>query len=230
MNASLVLAGLAMGLAASPHCAAMCSAPCAALTGGCRRRAAGFHFGRLIGYMAGGALAASSVATLASWSETAPALRPLWVLLQLAFLALGLWWLATGRQPGWMTRERAVPVRIVGRDGRPLRAGLAGIAWVAWPCAALQSALLLAALANDAPGGALVMAAYAIGSMPGLAFAPWLWSRWHALQGSAVAVPAAQQATAGALGLRIAGFGLVAMSGWALGHGLWVRIAAWCGV
>lgn len=224
MNATLVLAGLAMGIAASPHCAVMCSAPCAALTGGCRRRSAGFHLGRLMGYAAGGAVAAGSMATLGAWTQAAPALRPLWVLLQLAFLGLGLWWLISGRQPAWMMRrDGAVPIRIVGRRSRPWRAALAGLAWVAWPCGALQGALLLAALANDAPGGALVMAAFAAASMPGLALAPWAWSRWQALQGGAVS--ARQRA---AWGFRAAGLGLVIASGWALTHGVWERVAAWC--
>ena len=187
MDAALVLAGLAMGVAASPHCAAMCGAPCAALTGGCARNATGFHAGRLLGYMAGGAVAAGSVAALGAWSQAAPALRPLWSLLHLGLLALGLWWLAAGRQPDWMKRDSAVPVRIVGRPARPLRAGLAGLAWVAWPCGALQAALLLAALATSPAGGALVMAAFALASMPALALAPWIWGRWQAARGSAVA-------------------------------------------
>ena len=224
MDLPLALAGLAMGAAATPHCAAMCGAPCAALTGGCRSNAAGFHLGRLLGYAAGGALAAGSVGALAAWSEAAPALRPLWTMLHLALLALGLWWLARGRQPAWMRRDGgAVPIRFVARPGRPLRAGGAGLAWIAWPCGALQGALLLAALASTPQGGALVMAAFAAGSMPGLALAPWAYARWQALRGGAAAP--AQAAT---LGYRVAGFGLVLGSGWALTHGLWQRVAAWC--
>ena len=87
MELPLIFAGLAMGLAATPHCAAMCGAPCAALTGGCSRNTTGFHAGRLLGYMAGGAVAASSVALLGAWSQAAPALRPLWTALHLALLA-----------------------------------------------------------------------------------------------------------------------------------------------
>ena len=223
MDAPLILAGLAMGVAASPHCVAMCGAPCAALTNGCARNAAGFHLGRVIGYMAGGAVAASSVVLLGTWSQAAPALRPLWMLLHLAFLALGLWWLATGRQPNWMKRDGAVPVRVFRSPRRPLRSGLAGLAWVAWPCGALQGALLLSALASGAPGGAFVMAGFAIGSAPALAVAPWVWGRWQALRGSTVSP--AQVAT---LGFRVAGFGLMLGSGWALTHGLWARFAAWC--
>ncbi len=223
MELPLILAGLAMGVAASPHCLAMCGAPCAALTGGCTRNAAGFQAGRLLGYMAGGTVAAGSVAALGHWSQAAPALRPLWTLLHLGFLALGLWWLVNGRQPAWMARGTALPVRVVARRGRPLRSGLAGLAWVAWPCAALQAALAVSALASSAAGGALVMAAFALGSLPALAFAPWVWGRWRA-RGAAVLSAEA----AGRLGLRIGGAGLVLGSGWALGHGIWERVAGWC--
>lgn len=223
MQWPLVLAGLAMGVAATPHCTLMCGAPCASLTQGCARSAAGFHLGRGIGYMAGGALAAGSVAALGAWGEAAPALRPFWTLLHLGFLALGLWWLVAGRHPAWMRRSSAVPVQFVGRRKRSWKAALAGLLWVAWPCAALQSALLLSALANSAAGGALVMAAFTVGSMPGLAAAPWAWARWRASRGGA---PASDQLTL--LGHRIAGAGLVVASGWALTHGLWERIAAWC--
>jgi len=226
MQWPLVLAGLARGVAATPHCAVMCGAPCAALTQGCGRSASGFHAGRLIGYMAAGAIAASSVAALGAWSQAAPALRPLWTLLHLMFLGLGLWWMITGRQPAWMRRSGAVPVRIVGRRTRSLRATLAGLAWVAWPCAALQGALLLSALGSGATDGALVMAAFAIGSMPGLSVAPWAWARWQSLRGGAAIAPA-QVAT---LGFRVAGTALVIASGWALTHGIWERFAAWCAI
>lgn len=238
MNFALILAGLALGVAATPHCAAMCGAPCAALGGGCRRRASGFHLGRLAGYMAGGAVAAGSVALLGSWSQAAPALRPLWTLLHLGFLALGLWWLAVGRPLPWMSRggggEGAptfAPVALslgsatARRGGRRpvLRSTLAGLAWVAWPCAALQGALLLSALASSPLGGALVMAGFALGSMPALLAAPWLWARWQAVQGRRLA-----PGETAALGFRVAGTGLVLASGWALTHGLWARVAAWC--
>ncbi|HEX6704833.1 MAG TPA: sulfite exporter TauE/SafE family protein [Albitalea sp.] len=222
MDVPLVLAGLAMGVAASPHCAAMCGGPCAALTSGCKRNAGGFHLGRVLGYMAGGAMAAGSVAALGAWSQAAPALRPLWTLLHLALLSLGLWWLMTGRQLPWMNRSGAVTVRIVAPRRRPLRSGLAGLAWVAWPCAALQGALLLSALASSPQGGAFVMAAFAIGSMPALAVGPWVWGRWRAMRGGASA------AGMGAVGFRVAGLGLALGSGWALTHGVWEKVAAWC--
>ena len=243
MQTALILAGLTMGVAASPHCVVMCGAPCAALTSGCRRSASGFHVGRLLGYMAGGAVAAGSVSLLAAWSQSAPALRPLWMLLHLAFFALGAWWLLTGRQPDFMKRGGAVPavanglvpVSFARSRQRTWRAWLAGAAWVAWPCGALQAALLLSALANSPQGGALVMAAFAIGSMPALAMAPWVWSRWQALRGAASSNSAATSAATSAaevatLGFRVAGASLLLASGWVLTHGLWQRFAAWCGL
>jgi sulfite exporter TauE/SafE len=228
MQWPLVLAGLATGVAASPHCAAMCGAPCAAIAGGCARRAWHFHLGRLVGYMAGGAVAASSVAAVGAWSQAAPALRPVWMLLHLAFLALGLWWLAAARQPAWMQRRAGTfplsRLREKGKgEGRAWHAAAAGLAWIAWPCGALQAALLLAALARDAQGGALVMAAHAVGSTPALVVGPWAWRRWRAWRGAGAA-----PAEVGAWSYRVAGLGLMLGSGWAVLHGVWERIAAWC--
>lgn len=226
MQWPLILAGVALGAAATPHCAAMCGAPCAALTQGCGRAASGFHLGRLLGYMAGGAVAAASVTLLGTWSQAAPALRPLWTLLHLGFLALGLWWLVAGRQPAFLRRSSAVPVRVVSRRARSVRAALAGLAWVAWPCAALQGALLLAALAGSPQGGALVMAAFALASTPGLAVAPWAWARIGARRRATGGAPTPAQVSA--RGFRAAGAGLALVSGWVLTHGLWERFAAWC--
>jgi len=219
MEALLAAGGLAMGLAATPHCALMCGSPCAAVTGGRRADSTLFLLGRAAGYAAVGAAAAAGVGAIGTWSRTVPLLQPLWTLLQLAFLALGLWWLATGRMPRRLLREGTSVVHVVPRRGRPWRAGLAGLAWVAWPCGALQAALLLAALANGAPGGALVMAAFALASTPALAAAPWLWAWWRRR-----AAPARLEAW----GYRCAGAALALSASWALAATLRDRLAAAC--
>jgi len=222
MDLPLAIAGFALGIAAAPHCVLMCGAPCAALSRGGRVDGSLFQAGRLIGYAAGGAVAAAGIGVLAAWSQAAPVLRPVWTLLHLALLALGLWWLVQGRPPRWLQRDAAVaPLRFVARGAPRRRAGLAGLVWVAWPCAALQSALLLAALADSAIGGALVMAAFALASMPALAAAPWAWARLR----DVVGLEAGQVR---AVGYRVAGAGLLLASGWALTHGLWQRVATWC--
>lgn len=226
MDAALIASAALLGLAGTPHCAAMCGAACAAVTR--RGQGAGqtsFHIARVAGYAATGAVAAASVGTLAQLGQWSPALRPLWTLLHVAALALGLWLLVTGRQPGWLER--------LGRGGRefapqaggwqrmrgPGQAALAGGLWFAWPCGLLQSALVIAALASSPAGGAAAMGAFAAVSGAGLALGPWLWMR---LGGGAAASAAAPWA------VRAAGALLLAASGWAVGHGLWVQVAAFC--
>jgi sulfite exporter TauE/SafE len=206
-----------MGLASVPHCALMCGAPCAAVAGG--GSAAGvsaFQAGRVIGYAAAGAVAAFSMAALreaTAWSE---ALRPLWTVLQAALLVLGLWLLIRGQWPAWLGRQGFKPsaqaVAIVPWS----RASGAGLLWFAWPCGLLQGALLVAALANSPWGGAAAMASFALASSPGLVLAPMALRRW--LGGT--------NATAWAA--RLAGLLLVAGAAWALGHGLWAQVVAWC--
>ena len=220
---ALALAGLAMGVASAPHCALMCGAPCAAVTGGRGPSALGFHLGRLAGYMAGGGLAAAGMATLGAWALGVPVLRQLWLLLHLAFLLLGLWWLATGAMPARLLRDGGTAIRFVRGRAGPRRASIAGLAWVAWPCGTLQGALLLAALANDAVGGAVVMAGFALGSSPGLLAAPWLWRRLRGVAGTRLDARAI-----GAMGYRVGGFALVLSSGWAVAHALGDQLKALC--
>jgi sulfite exporter TauE/SafE len=228
MNVSLVLAGVAMGMAASPHCMSMCGAPCAALTHGCRQRAWAFHLGRLSSYMVGGAVVAGSISWLAAMGSAHPVLRLVWTLLHLGFLAVGLSWLFAAKHPDWMMRpaRNETPMsfsrRVVAQPS-PWRPGLAGLAWVAWPCAALQGALLLSALAASPLAGALVMGGFALGSMPALVAAPWAWAKWQAWRGR----PERSAGTRSA-GLRVSGAVLVMSSGWALAHEVWARISPWC--
>jgi len=98
----------------------------------------------------------------------------------------------------------------------PLSAAAAGSAWVAWPCGLLQSALVVAALANTPVGGAAAMAAFALASAAGLQLAPWVAAR----MGSRDVVAR--------IAVRIAGAALAAGSGWALGHDVWMKVAAYC--
>lgn len=195
-----------MGLAGLPHCAAMCSAPCA-LAGGARpwRLLAG----RLLGYTAGGAVAAASVDVLARASSGVALLQPAWALLQAAMLLLGLSLLLRGRMPAWLGAVSWRP--------QPRHALATGLAWVVMPCALLHAALLMASLSGSVPGGAATMAAFALASTPGLVIAP-LWRVRLLRRGDDGGVPA----------LRLAGLALSAGAAWGLAHGVWERVAALC--
>jgi sulfite exporter TauE/SafE len=231
VEAALVASAALLGLAGAPHCAAMCGAPCAGVVRGCSaaRPQAGwlaFLGGRMVGYAMGGALAASAVGVLGALGESAPALRALWTLAHAAAFTLGLWLLFVGRQPAWLKRIGAVPTvsvpvadsgwqRVVG----PLRAGGTGALWLALPCGLLQSAVIVAALAERPLGGALAMAAFALTSSLGLVVVPAFALR-------RTGVLRSLQSTAWMV--RLAGAALATASAWALGHGLWQRVVAFC--
>lgn len=228
MELALLLGALALGLAGVPHCVAMCAAPCAAVCG--RGRSIGpavwaFHGGRLLSYAAAGALVAGSVQVLGALSAVSPWLRPLWTLLHAAALVLGLWLLWQGRQPLWLESlgrgsSRAAASAAGWRRLRgPARAGGAGLAWAAWPCGLLQSALVLAALANGPAGGALVMAGFAAVTAAGLTLGPVLWS-W-------LGAPA-RSARVAAWAVRGSGALIALAAIFALTQSNWAEFVAWC--
>lgn len=230
MEPTLIVAAALMGLAGAPHCTAMCGAMCTLTVRRCSpdRPVAGsaaFMLGRLAGYAAAGALAAWAVSSIGRMASGTASLRALWTVFHLAALALGLWLLVYARQPRWLEAIGGPAPRAPGTVAvvrGPLSAGAAGLAWFALPCGLLQSALVMAALADGPAGGAAAMAAFALTSSTGLSLAPVIVRRWAAGDGRAGRFPG--------WAMRIAGLGLVATSGWALGHGLWERIAALCGI
>lgn len=220
---ALIGSAALLGLAGTPHCAVMCGAACTAVTGrGGPGASLAFQAARTAGYAAAGAVVATGVGALATLAQVSPALRPLWTLLHAAALALGLWLLWSGRQPAWMSSLGRTPVPATPAGWAPMRmpvrAAAVGSAWVLMPCGLLQSALLIAALTETAPSGALAMAGFAIASSAGLLLAPWLWQQIGKHEG----LRWDRWLT------RAAGLMLVGASTWALGHGLWMRVAAYC--
>lgn len=215
-----------MGLASTPHCALMCGAPCAAITRRCagassrpNRALWAWHGGRLLAYVAAGAVAASAVGLIAIAASGSAVMRPLWTMMQAAVLVLGAAMLLSGRMPAWVDGAAQAVARLAPDASRSSRSGarlaaLIGLGWVAMPCAVLYGALAVAALAAGPLEGATVMAAFALGSAPGLAGLPFVWRRLARVPQSAA--------------LRLAGAMLAAGSLWALWHGMEAASGAWC--
>jgi len=222
MQSSLALTALLMGLAGGPHCVAMCGAACAGLAqaGGEHRQRAlwSFQVGRLIGYSLLGGLAATSVQALGWLTVQSAALRPVWSLLHVAAIGLGLWLLLLARQPIWLDQgARRLWTRVRHFNARwggvaPLAVG--GL-WALMPCGLLYSAVMVAALTSQPVDGALTMALFAAGSSVSLWAGPWLLLRL-------------QSVGDGSWGIRLAGLALVSTSGWALWMGLVHDQAPWC--
>jgi len=169
---------LLMGLVGGPHCVAMCGAACAGLgqAAGSRKNTAIFSFqlGRIVGYAALGALAAASMQSLGWLTVQSTALRPLWSMLHIAAILLGLVLLVKARQPVWLelagktlwTKAKAFGIS---NGSAPL---VLGTLWALLPCGLLYSAVAVAALAGGPLDGAAVMALFAVGTGVTMTAAP----------------------------------------------------------
>ena len=233
MNTTLALTALLMGLAGGPHCLAMCGAACAGIGRAAQKQSGGqgtsamllFQLGRIIGYSALGALAATTMQGVGWLSTQSAAFRPLWTLLHIVALMVGLLLLWRGEQPIWLEdvgrgiwrRVQAATAHLKLRHGGAV---LLGALWALMPCGLLYGALLVAALSSSPLEGAAVMSLFALGSAGVLTMGPWVWLR---LRGSPTL-----NSGSGAWGVRLAGVALAASSGWALWMGLVEYQAPWC--
>ena len=222
MQSSLAITALMMGVLGGPHCVAMCGAACAGLgqAAGERRGQAllAFQLGRVAGYSLLGALAAASVQGLGWLTTQSVAIRPVWTLLHLAALALGVLLMLQARQPIWLdVAARRLWTRVRDFNNRWGRAApwVVGGLWALMPCGLLYSALMVAALTSQPLEGAATMALFAMGSGISLWLGPWLFLRLQTLGD-------------GSWGMRLAGFALSAVSAWALWMGLVLNQAPWC--
>ena len=227
MQTSLALTALIMGLAGGPHCVAMCGAACAGMgqvAGVHQNRALlSFQVGRWLGYSLMGGLAALSVQALGWLTVESAALRPVWSMLHVAAVVLGLLLVWQAKQPVWLDQSaqqlwgkirRFKGNSVKGNSGKfaPL---VVGVLWAFMPCGLLYSALMVAALTGNVLDGALAMACFALGSGVSLGLAPWLLLKLKSIGD-------------GAWGIRLAGLALTSTSGWALWMGLAHNQAPWC--
>lgn len=225
MSLALAASALLLGLAGGPHCAVMCGGLQAGVAhrptpGATLRAMAALQIGRLIGYSVAGAVVAASVAALSTLGAASPVLKPVWTLAQVGALVFGLALIIDGKVPAWLSNLRwqhthmqpqTATVRFIDRVPSGLKAAGAGACWAAIPCGLLQSALIVAALANTAAQGAGVMAAFAAGSAVSLLVASTAWTHLSASRGGWA------RAT---LSVRLAGALLSASAAFALFHGL----------
>lgn len=222
MQSSLAVTAVLMGLAGGPHCVAMCGAACAGigqLAGQQQNRALfSFQVGRWLGYTLMGALAAFGVQALGWLTVKSAALRPVWSMLHVAAVVLGLLLVWQAKQPVWLDQS----AQRLWSQVRKLNANLGKVApvavgalWALMPCGLLYSALMVAALTGNVWEGALTMACFALGSGVSLGFAPWLLLKLKTLGD-------------GAWGIRLAGLALAVTSGWGLWLGLAHNQAPWC--
>jgi uncharacterized protein len=222
MQTSLALTALIMGLAGGPHCVAMCGAACAGIghaAGAQQNRALmSFQLGRWLGYSLMGGLAAFSVQALGWLTVESAVLRPVWSMLHVAAVVLGLLLIWQAKQPVWLDQSAQnlwSKIRKLNSNlGKIAPVGV-GVLWALMPCGLLYSALMVAALTGNAWDGAITMACFALGSGLSLGFAPWLLLKLKSLGD-------------GAWGIRLAGLALASTSGWALWMGLAHNQAPWC--
>jgi hypothetical protein len=222
MLSSMTVSALMMGLVGGPHCVAMCGAACAGIARSAEPQGTlalwKFQFSRLLGYSLMGALAGGTVQGLGWMGQQTAVLRPVWTMMHVAALLLGLVLLWQARQPAfiddWGQR--------IWRKARPMMSRLGGkapvvlgVGWALMPCGLLYSALLVASLSASALEGAFIMAAFALGTMVSLVAGPWLLLRLG-------------QARSGGWGIRLAGAALAATSGWALWMGVTQPSGLWC--
>ena len=231
MFSALMLTAALMGLAGGPHCLAMCGAACIGVGQAAAPRTFQalvlFQLGRVLGYGVLGAVAASSLQGVGWLSVHSAALRPVWSLLHVAAMVLGLLLLWRAEQPVWLqgtargiwTRARALNARWHLRADRGTPVAM-GMLWALLPCGLLYSALMVAALAGGPLQGAGVMVSFVLGSATVLLLGPWLWFKLGRQGPISLGT--------GAWGVRLAGLTLAVTSAWGLWMGLVHDQAPWC--
>ncbi|WP_018868187.1 MULTISPECIES: sulfite exporter TauE/SafE family protein [unclassified Thioalkalivibrio] len=174
-----LLAALAVGILGGVHCLGMCGGIVGAISLGHGRRGPGFdlllayNLGRMGSYVIAGALAGWLGATLLGGLPAGQAILQGFAAAFLILLGLyiGGWWpvLARLEQAGGVVWRRIEPL---GRRLLPVRhagqALLVGGLWGWLPCGLVYSVLAWSLSAGGATEGALLMAAFALGTLPNL--------------------------------------------------------------
>lgn len=227
-----------VGLAGSVHCVGMCGGIVGAFSAAPRPfpvavvslpaqaadsalRVLAYNTGRIASYATAGAIAAGAAGGAGALAGVAGLQAGGYWLANLMLAALGLYlmdaWrgLAKLEQAGralW-TRVRPLAGRLLPLD-TPLKMLGAGAVWGWLPCGMVYSVLLTAMFAGSAAGGALVMLAFGLGTLPMmLAMGMAGGALRQALQRRAVRIGA---------GVLVLGYGLVGLARAGGAHSPWL--------
>jgi hypothetical protein len=179
--ALIAVNGLSLGLASTLHCAGMCGAISSSLSL-CQRPTPqrGFgstfvlmHAGRVTAYVLAGVLVGAAGSPAIAWLDREIAFRVLQWAGAIALMWIGL--STAGVMPSLVLLDRhmlAVADRVMRFTAvlgeRMPQPFFAGVAWGLMPCAMLYGALFTGMLTGSAGGGATVMLAFGLGTLPGL--------------------------------------------------------------
>lgn len=194
---ALIATAFLIGLAGGVHCVAMCGGFVAALnlnvprslpaTGppsspaapptlrkGLARQLA-YSLGRVASYACAGALAGGAGSLGLLYNDVLPAQVLMLVAANALLILLGLYLAGLGTAVLALERAGSVVWRTLTRLGArlapartPARAFGVGLAWGWIPCGLVYSVLATALVSGSAPRGALVMAAFGLGTLPNL--------------------------------------------------------------
>ena len=207
-----------VGLLGGTHCVGMCGGIVGALSLGAP--AAGrwslhlaYNAGRIASYALAGLLAGALGAASLGLDGVVPVRLALYLLANLMLIALGVYLLGatralalTERAGQWLWQRlqpltrRFLPARTVAQ-AFPL-----GLLWGWLPCGLVYSALATALTAGSPQGGAALMLAFGLGTLPNLLLAGILLARLNEF----VRRPAVRLCS----GLLVLGFGLHGLLGW----------------
>jgi sulfite exporter TauE/SafE len=214
MNTLAITSGL-LGLAGGLHCAAMCGGVVSAFSvvrfgRPSLKSTLLFNLGRIATYSGAGALAGGLSGSAIAAARLLPLQTMLFVAANGLLILLGLYLAGRGRVvlalEGVGARlwrgARALGLRPP-RATNPQGQLLAGAVWGFTPCGLVYSALALALVSGGALRGALVMAAFGLGTLPNLLGAGWLLARF----GSNLRRPPVRTAA----GIVVAGFGVLGL-------------------
>ena len=176
---ALAAAAFAAGLLGGVHCAGMCGGIVGTLAlqarGPAWRRQLAYNAGRIFAYAAAGTAAGFAGSLAAGGGAWLEARMALFLLANVAMVFLGLYVAGWGRavlavesagRPVWR-RIEPVARRMLPIDSTAKALG-AGLAWGWVPCGLVYGMLVLAAASASAAQGALVMAAFGLGTLPNL--------------------------------------------------------------